>query len=219
MEQVSLDLMEFVERNILKRYNAFDAAHNINHAQRVIRGSIKLAQKMGADINMAYVVAAYHDLGLEVERATHHIESGKILKADRRLDKWFSAQQIEIMRQAVEDHRASASRAPRNIYGKIVAEADRDLEPMSVIRRTIQFGLAHYPEKTKEEHWDRFVEHLQQKYSSAGYIKLWISGSDNEQNLRELPTSSMTASNCDRYLNKYSCHYNSTIDSTYFYEN
>ena len=186
MEQVSLDLMEFVERNILKRYNAFDAAHNINHAQRVIRGSIKLAQKMGADIDMAYVVAAYHDLGLEVERATHHIESGKILKADRRLDKWFSAQQIEIMRQAVEDHRASASRAPRNIYGKIVAEADRDLEPMSVIRRTIQFGLAHYPEKTKEEHWDRFVEHLQQKYSSAGYIKLWIAGSDNEQNLREL---------------------------------
>lgn len=186
MEQVSLDLMEFVERNILKRYNAFDAAHNINHAQRVIRGSIKLAQRMGADINMAYVVAAYHDLGLEVERATHHIESGKILKADRRLDKWFSVQQIEIMRQAVEDHRASASRAPRNIYGKIVAEADRDLEPMSVIRRTIQFGLAHYPEKTKEEHWDRFVEHLQQKYSSAGYIKLWIAGSDNEQNLREL---------------------------------
>ena len=183
---VSLDIMEFVERNILKRYNAFDAAHNMTHVNRVIKASVQLARRMGADINMAYVVAAYHDLGLEVERATHHIESGKILKADRRLDKWFSAQQIEIMRQAVEDHRASASRAPRNIYGKIVAEADRDLEPMSVIRRTIQFGLAHYPEKTKEEHWDRFVEHLQQKYSSAGYIKLWISGSDNEQNLREL---------------------------------
>ena len=178
--------MEFVERNILKRYNAFDAAHNMTHVNRVIKASVQLARKMGADINMAYVVAAYHDLGLEVERATHHIESGKILKADRRLDKWFSAQQIEIMRQAVEDHRASASRAPRNIYGKIVAEADRDLEPMSVIRRTIQFGLAHYPEKTKEEHWDRFIEHLQQKYSSAGYIKLWIAGSDNEQNLREL---------------------------------
>ena len=183
---VSLDIMEFVERNILKRYNAFDAAHNMTHVNRVIKASVQLARKMGADINMAYVVAAYHDLGLEVERATHHIESGKILKADRRLDKWFSAQQIEIMRQAVEDHRASASRAPRNIYGKIVAEADRDLEPMSVIRHTIQFGLAHYPEKTKEEHWDRFVEHLQQKYSSAGYIKLWIAGSDNEQNLREL---------------------------------
>ena len=117
MEQVSLDLMEFVERNILKRYNAFDAAHNINHAQRVIRGSIKLAQRMGADINMAYVVAAYHDLGLEVERATHHIESGKILKADRRLDKWFSAQQIEIMRQAVEDHTVRLGALPGEDQG------------------------------------------------------------------------------------------------------
>ena len=184
MEQVSLDLMEFVERNILKRYNAFDAAHNINHAQRVIRGSIKLAQRMGADINMAYVVAAYHDLGLEVERATHHIESGKILKADRRLDKWFSAQQIEIMRQAVEDHRASASRAPRNIYGKIVAEADRDISPETVFRRTVQFGLSHYPEKTREEHWERFVDHMSNKYSRHGYIKLWIQNSPNQEGLK-----------------------------------
>ena len=99
---------------------------------------------------------------------------------------WFSVQQIEVMRQAVEDHRASASRAPRNIYGKIVAEADRDLQPDSVFRRTVQFGLDHYPEKTHEEHWQRFLEHMQQKYSTAGYIKLWIQGSDNERNLSEL---------------------------------
>ncbi len=186
MNQVSLDLMEFIERNILKRYNAFDSAHNIDHVNHVIKASTKLAKQMGADINMAYVVAAYHDLGLEVERATHHIESGKIIKADKRLEKWFSKQQIEIMKQAVEDHRASASRAPRNIYGKIVAEADRDLNPLSVFRRTILYGLDHYPEMTTEEHWLRFQEHMQQKYSAAGYIKLWIQGSENEQNIKEL---------------------------------
>lgn len=183
---VSLDLMEFVERNVLKRYNAFDAAHNMIHVNRVIKASINLAKKMGVDLDMAYVVAAYHDLGLEKERATHHLESGKILKADKRLEQWFSAQQIDIMRQAVEDHRASASRAPRNIYGKIVAEADRDLKPDSIFRRTIAYGLDHYPEKTHEEHWERFLEHLQQKYSSAGYIKLWIPGSENEKDLAEL---------------------------------
>ena len=183
---VSLDLMEFVERNVLKRYNAFDAAHNMIHVNRVIKASINLAKKMGVDLDMAYVVAAYHDLGLEKERATHHFESGKILKADKRLEQWFSVQQIDIMRQAVEDHRASASRAPRNIYGKIVAEADRDLKPDSIFRRTIAYGLDHYPEKTHEEHWERFLEHLQQKYSSAGYIKLWIPGSENEKDLAEL---------------------------------
>ncbi len=178
--------MEFVECKILKRYNAFDAAHNINHAKRVMDASVKLARKLGADLDMAYVVAAYHDLGLEKERATHHLESGKILKADKRLERWFSQQQIETMKQAVEDHRASASHAPRNIYGKIVAEADRDLEPMSVFRRTVAYGLEHYPEKSPEEHWERFMQHMQQKYSTAGYIKLWIPGSDNENNLREL---------------------------------
>ena len=185
---VSLDLMEFVERNILKRYNAFDAAHNMTHVNRVINASVRLAQKMGADIDMAYVVAAYHDLGLEVERATHHIESGKILKADRRLDKWFSVQQIEVMRQAVEDHRASASRAPRNIYGKIVAEADRDIQPETVIRRTIQFGLSNYPQLGVEGHWQRFMSHMDEKYSVNGYIRLWIQGSENEKNLQELRT-------------------------------
>lgn len=185
-QAVSLDLMEFIESSILPRYASFDAAHNMEHIMRVIKASVKLAQKMGADVDMAYVTAAYHDLGLEGPRAIHHLTSGKILKADKRLEKWFSPQQINIMKEAVEDHRASASRAPRSVYGRIVAEADRDLEPDSVCQRTILFGLEHYPEKSYEEQWQRFVAHLEEKYSTAGYIHLWIQGSDNEKNLNDL---------------------------------
>ena len=90
------------------------------------------------------------------------------------------------MREAVEDHRASASHAPRSLYGKIVAEADRNLEPETVVRRTIQFGIAHYPEKDKEEQWRRFMEHMDSKYSIHGYVKLWLPGSENERNLNQL---------------------------------
>ena len=183
---VSLDLMEFVEVNILPRYNAFDKAHNLSHANRVIRQSIDLARTMGADINMAYVIAAYHDLGLEGPRAVHHLTSGKILLADKRLLKWFSPAQLQVMKEAVEDHRASASHAPRSLYGRIVAEADRDIDPETVIRRTVEFGLGHYPEKNREEHWERFMEHMHNKYSSHGYIKLWLPGSDNEKKLKQL---------------------------------
>lgn len=182
----NLELMEFIERSILPRYAAFDSAHNMEHVTHVIRASVTLAEKMGADVDMAYCIAAYHDLGLEGPRAIHHITSGKILKADKRLEKWFSPQQIETMIQAVEDHRASASRAPRSIYGKIVAEADRDLSPETVFRRTVLFGLDHYPEKTTEEHWQRFLQHMKEKYSTAGYIRLWIQGSQNEKDLNEL---------------------------------
>lgn len=185
-KNVSLDLMAFIETDILPRYSQFDKAHNLTHVTRVINRSIKLARKTGADVNMAYVTAAYHDLGLEGPRAIHHITSGKILTADTRLKKWFSAEQIKIMREAVEDHRASASHAPRSIYGKIVAEADRDLEPETVFRRTVDFGIDHYPDKNKEEQWQRFMDHLDNKYSSHGYIRLWIPGSDNENKLKEI---------------------------------
>lgn len=185
-KNVSLDLMAFIETDILPRYSQFDKAHNLTHVTRVINRSIKLARKTGADVNMAYVTAAYHDLGLEGPRAIHHITSGKILTADARLKKWFSAEQIKIMREAVEDHRASASHTPRSIYGKIVAEADRDLEPETVFRRTVDFGIDHYPDKNKEEQWQRFMDHLDNKYSSHGYIRLWIPGSDNENKLKEI---------------------------------
>ena len=185
---VSLDLMEFIEKNILPRYAMFDKAHNMEHVTKIVRRSLEIARKMGADIDMAYTIAAYHDLGLEGPRAIHHITGGKILAADARLKKWFSADKIKIMKEAVEDHRASASHAPRSIYGKIVAEADRDLTPETVFRRTIQFGISNYPELEKDRQWNRFCEHLENKYSQNGYIKLWIPGSPNEKNLKGIRT-------------------------------
>ena len=186
MNNPSLDLFEFIETKILPQYADFDRAHNMEHVTRVIRSSLKLAQQTGADVNMVYTIAAYHDLGLTGPRAIHHITSGKILQTDARLKRWFSAEQIRLMKEAVEDHRASASRAPRSIYGKIVAEADRDLEPENVVRRTIQFGLANYAQLDREGHWQRLQQHLDEKYSTRGYIHLWISGSQNERWLNEL---------------------------------
>lgn len=182
----SLDLVEFIETQILPRYAAFDRAHNMEHVTRVIRSSLELVKTTGADVNMAYTIAAYHDLGMIGHRADHHIRGGKILATDARLKKWFSPEQIKIMKEAVEDHRASASRAPRSIYGKIVAEADRDIDTETVVRRTVQFGLSNYPETDKEGHWKRFKEHMDNKYSKDGYIRLWIPNSPNARKLNEL---------------------------------
>ena len=182
----SLDLVEFIETQILPQYANFDKAHNLEHVTRVIRRSMELADRTGADINMVYTIAAYHDVGMSGPRAIHHITGGKILASDARLKKWFSAEQIKIMKEAIEDHRASASRAPRSLYGKIVAEADRDIVPEVVFQRTVQFGLANYPELDKEEHWQRFQKHMDEKYSVNGYIRLWIPGSPNEERLKEL---------------------------------
>ena len=182
----SLDLVEFVETQILPQYADFDRAHNLEHVTRVIRRSLEMVKMTGADINMAYVIAAYHDLGMSGPRAIHHLTGGKLLANDARLKKWFTKEQIKIMKEAVEDHRASASHAPRSLYGKIVAEADRDISVDIVIRRTIQYGLGNYPELDKEGHWKRFKQHLDEKYSVNGYIRLWLPHSPNERSLNEL---------------------------------
>ncbi len=183
---LNLEIMTFVEQHILPRYNAFGASHNIRHAQAVIDESLTLARQLGADEDMAYVVAAYHDLGLEGPRAVHHLTSGRILQSDARLRRWFTPQQIRVMREAVEDHRASSSHAPRNIYGKIVAEADRELDPLTVCRRTVQYGLEHYPQLSRDDHRQRFIDHLINKYSEQGYIHLWLPQSRNHARLQQL---------------------------------
>ena len=85
-----------------------------------------------------------------------------------------------------EDHRASSGHEPRSIYGKIVAEADRLISPEKVIRRTIQFTQDHFPEYDKEQQYQRFREHLLEKYSDTGYLRLWIPESDNATRLEEL---------------------------------
>ena len=186
IQQVSMEIMEFVETQILPKYTEFGESHGLRHVNRVIKNSLELARITGADINMVYVVAAYHDLGMSGPRAIHHITSGKILMADARLKRWFSQDQIKIMKEAVEDHRASSSRQPRSIYGKIVAEADRDIDTHEIFLRAILYAKENNPGKDKEQIWELFAHQMEEKYSNNGYIKLWIPNSPNEKALKEL---------------------------------
>ena len=180
------DLVRYIEGEIIPRYAAFDKAHREDHALTVIERALAMGKAYDIDEDMLYTAAACHDLGLAVDRKTHHLESGRIIRSDPRLRKWFSEEEIETIAQAAEDHRASAVTAPRSIYGRLVAEADRMIVPETIIRRTVQFGLSHYPELDKEGHWQRTLEHLHEKYAEGGYLHLLIPGSPNEEPLGRL---------------------------------
>ena len=131
-------LISYIETEIIPRYKSFDKAHNLSHVQAVIEESLILAgQHANADKRLVYTIAAYHDTGLCRDRATHHLVSGEILMADTTLRQWFSPKELLLMKEAVEDHRASADHEPRSIYGKIVAEADRIIDPDITLRRTV----------------------------------------------------------------------------------
>lgn len=179
-------LCEHIRERIIPQYVNFDKAHRIDHVEKVIEESMKLALHYEVNSAMVYTIAAYHDLGLCEGREFHHIVSGKILFADETLWQWFTDDQMLQMKEAIEDHRASNKQAPRSIYGKIVAEADRIIDPEITLRRTVQYGLSHYPEMDKEHQYERFRKHLADKYAEGGYLKLWIPQSDNAGRLAEL---------------------------------
>ena len=179
-------LQAYIEAEILPRYDAFDKAHRRPHVERVIRDALALAAFYPVDRDMVYAAAAYHDTGLCEGREVHHLVSGRIIREDSVLPRWFSPEQIETVAQAAEDHRASLKNAPRSIYGCIIAEADRQIEPETIIRRTVQYGLAYYPEIDREGHWARTLEHLHEKYAEGGYLRLWIPESPNAEKLAQL---------------------------------
>lgn len=183
---INNSLIQYIEQEILPRYEHYDAAHQRDHIDAVILRSLELAKHYDVNVDMVYAIAAYHDTGICEGRETHHLVSGRIIREDERLHDWFDEQQIETMAQAAEDHRASSTHEPRSIYGKIVAEADRLIVPETVIKRTIQYGLDHYPDYDKEGQYQRFKEHMTEKYSDRGYLRLWLPESDNAPRLEEL---------------------------------
>ena len=180
------EIAEYIEKHILPRYEAFSDGHGREHVEMVMRESLHLARKHGADEEMAYVVAAYHDIGMSEGRKLHHMASGAFLAADERLCRWFSDEQVRIMREAVEDHRASAGEAPRSLYGCIIADADHFVIPENVVRRTILYGKANYPQMTEEEQIQRAREHMRNKYVEGGYLQFHLNDARSIEGLARL---------------------------------
>lgn len=179
-------LKEYIESEIIPRYDNFDGAHKRDHVRSVIGQSQELARYYDVNPEILYAAAAYHDLGLCEGREKHHLVSGRIIREDKVLLNWFSVEEIEVIAEAAEDHRASNETPPRSIYGKIIAESDRLIDPETVIRRTVQYGFAHYPQMNREQMWERTLTHLKKKYGYGGYLKLWIQESSNSCRLEEL---------------------------------
>ena len=163
---------KYIYEVIVPKYAGFDAAHREDHAHAVIDQAMKLLDDMPRCVADEWLVpvdrlvlkmaAACHDLGLVNGRDRHHLDSGQIIRNDINLRNWFSNEEIETIAQAAEDHRASGDKEPRSIYGKLVAEADRLIDPQTIIKRTIQFGFKHYPELGRDGHIARAISHLKE---------------------------------------------------------
>ena len=169
------ELVKYIENEIFPLYNRNEEGHGINHIKTVIKRSLEIAKNYDVDLNIVYVVASYHDIGHYIDRNTHEIKSAEIFMNDEKIKKWFTEDQRVIIKEAIEDHRASSDHEPRTIYGKIVSTADRTIANIDEsIKRSYSYGKRNYKNLSEEEQIERIYEHFTEKYGKNGYAKVYL---------------------------------------------
>lgn len=210
MEREFEEIKAFIEREIIPRYDYFDAGHGRDHVQTVISQALMLAEYYPeTDKRIVLVAAAYHDLGLAFGRDEHHTHSARIVREDQRLKQWFNEDEINTIAEATEDHRASSNHEPRTIYGRIIAEADRVIDSETIVRRALQYGLSHKPGLDREGQYHRLMDHMLEKYAEGGYLKLWIPYGGNAERLHAFR---QTLSDANAFRQLFDRIYDSIID-------
>ena len=150
------ELVQYVENEVFPLYNRNEEGHGINHIKTVIKRSLELAKDYDVDLDMVYTIASYHDLGHYIDRKTHEIISAKIFMKDEKIRQWFTDEQRSIIKEAIEDHRASSNHEPRTIYGKIISTADRTIIDIdNTIKRSYSYGKRNYIRLSEEEQIER----------------------------------------------------------------
>jgi len=185
--EINDDLKDYIEKNIFPEYSKNEPAHNIDHIKYVINRSFKFAYTLpNINYNMVYTIAAYHDIGHHIDSKKHEIISGEIMSKDEKLKKFFSEEELKIIKEAIEDHRASAEHEPRSVYGKIVSTADRNNTVEACLRRSYTYGKKLEPDSTDEELFERAYKHLKMKFGENGYAKFFFKDEEYENFLKEI---------------------------------
>ncbi len=184
---INVELMRYIENEIFPLYERNEEGHGIKHIKTVIKRSLELAKKYDVSLDMVYTIASYHDLGHYIDRKTHEIISAEIFMKDEKVKQWFTEEQINIIKEAIEDHRASSDHKPRSIYGMIVGTADRKIIDIdNIIKRSYSYGKRNYEGLSEEEQIERVYQHLTEKYGENGYAKIYLEDKEFDEAIKKL---------------------------------
>ena len=174
-------MKNYIEKNILPLYEKNDSGHGIEHIRYVTERCMKFASQFeNINPDMLFAIAAFHDIAHHIDKKNHETLSAKIFYENEDMKAFFSDDERLIIKEAIEDHRASADRVPRSDYGKIISSADRSTDAEDFLIRTHAYTLKHQPDCTKEEMIERAYRHTFEKYGSEGYAKHYVE--DEEYN-------------------------------------
>ena len=187
-DKINPTLKEYIEESVFPQYEKNEKAHDINHINYVIRRSFELIKQNNLDVNENYVftIAAYHDIGHHIDSKKHELISAEMMYKDKKLKDFFTETEIMIIKEAIEDHRASSNHEPRSVYGKIVSSADRNNTVEQCLERSFYYGKKLDPNATEQELYKRAFFHLNEKFGENGYAKFFLKDCEYEKFLKEI---------------------------------
>lgn len=183
---INEELKTYIENNIFPQYEKNENGHRIDHIHYVINRCFELSKNIDVNEDMLFTIAAYHDIGHHINAKKHEIVSAKIMFKDEKLKAFFNEEQLKVMKEAIEDHRASLDRVPRSIYGKVVSSADRNTNVDEALRRIYFYNIEHFSGLSEEEHIERCYNHALEKFGENGYVKFYFEDEKYENYLKEL---------------------------------
>ena len=179
--KIKLELIKYIEQIVNYHYNLNDKGHGVEHAKYVINRSFEFAYQVESiNLEMVYVIAAYHDVAHHIDAKNHETISAKMLMEDKKLKDFFTDEQIKIMSEAVEDHRSSMETEPRSIYGKIVSSADRNTSVEVTLKRCYSYNRRHFSELKESEIIEECRKFLLKKFGINGYARSKMFFDDKE---------------------------------------
>ena len=186
-QTINKELQKYIENEIFPLYNRNEEGHGINHIKTVIERSLKFAKDYDVNVDMVYTIAGYHDLGHYIDRKKHEIISAEMFMEDEKVKQWFTDEQRNTIKEAIEDHRASSNHKPRSIYGMIVSTADRTIIDIdNTIKRSYSYGKRNYIGLSEEEQIERVYQHLSEKYGEDGYAKVYLEDKEFDKAIQKL---------------------------------
>ncbi|MBO5065723.1 MAG: HD domain-containing protein [Clostridia bacterium] len=181
MPCLNKEMVKYIEDNILPHYEKNDKGHGLSHIEYVTERCFKFAKQFSdINIDLLYAIASFHDIAHHIDKSRHEILSAEIFYKDEEMKRFFTEEERLIIKQAIEDHRASAESEPRSIYGKIISSADRSTDVEDFLRRTHAYTLKHFKGISESEIIERGYTHTKEKYGAKGYAKHYVE--DEEYN-------------------------------------
>ena len=182
--------INYVEDKVLPLYDTNIGGHGRDHILTVIMRSFEIKKEFDLSLKnkLILIIAVYHDIGYKKDPDNHEQVSSEMFLADKEIQKFLEPDEVQIVAEAIVDHRASLEYEARSEYGKLVSSADRETSVENMLKRSFLYQADKHADEnpTIEQVIEYSFKKLTKKFGKDGYAKMYFPDKKYTEYLKEM---------------------------------